>query len=144
MTDESDFQKLISLLKSSDPAVRHGAAMRLSDLRDNRAVEPLFQAIANPANAGYTGTLIYALLDLDCSGHFTDLFDLALHGVYEVQCKALMILEEQDFVIEPAQVAKARENLAAFLANPHQVEEPELLAKELEAILMRLDAKRDL
>ena len=80
MASESEFQQLISRLASSDGAVRNDAAMRLRDFHDDRAVEPLFEAILDPRNSGNRGTLIYALWYLDCNAHFADLFQLSFHG----------------------------------------------------------------
>ena len=142
MAGEPEFGQLVSLLGSSDGAVRNGAALRLRDLQDNRAVEPLFQAIHVAANINNRGTLVYALQTLDCSEHFTDLFQLALHGNYEDQCMALIILEEQEFAADDAQLAKASEDLLAFLANPPAIENVELLAVELQAVLVRLEGQR--
>ena len=141
MAGDPEFYKLVSLLGSSDGAVRNGAAVRLRNLQDNRAVEPLFQAINVAANINNRGTLVYALQTLDCSEHFTDLFQLALHGNYEVHM-ALIILEEQEFAADDAQLAKASEDLLAFLANPPAIENVELLAAELQAVLVGLEGPR--
>ena len=117
--------------------------MRLRDFHDDRAVEPLFQAILDPRNSGNRGTMIYALWDLDCNAHFTDLFQLALHGNYEVQCMALHILQDQEFAADDSELNKASQDLLAFLENPRPIERVELLIAELQAVLVRLQARRD-
>jgi hypothetical protein len=140
MASRSDFDDLLTLLKSSDRVVRNRAARKLRELSDDRAVEPLLQAIHLAENRDDRGTLVYALRFLDCSGHFSDLFQLALHGNYEVQCKALAILEEQHFVVQPEELTKAEGDLTTFLVNPPPIERVEYLVAQLQTVLLRIGA----
>jgi len=88
---------LIFVLKSEDALQRNSAALALRDIGDNRAAEPLWQAIQQPLNQNKRGTLVYALEKLDCSHKLGALFDLLFYGSYEVRMYAGTILDEQIF-----------------------------------------------
>ncbi|MCX7004345.1 MAG: hypothetical protein NTV22_13875 [bacterium] len=80
---------------------------------DNRAVAPLIRAIRKPTNVGFIGTLVYSLQTLDCSKHFTFLFNLALNADYEPCCMALMILQEKRFRTTKQQLQAAAKKLTS-------------------------------
>jgi HEAT repeat protein len=90
----SDLQSLIHDLEASESAVRDKAALQLMDIGDERAVQPLLQAISKPENINHRGTLVYALGAFDCELFLEPLVDLALSGNFEVSAGALSILEE--------------------------------------------------
>lgn len=90
----SDLQSLIQALEASDSSVRDRAALQLRDIGDERAVQPLLQAIARPENLNHRGTLVYALGAFDCESFLEPLVDLALTGNFEVSTGALSIIEE--------------------------------------------------
>ena len=95
MNDELEtLDDLLSALASPDPRSRGRAAHRVLDFAE-AAVDALFQAIARPENRDHLGTLVYVLCAFNCESRFTELFDLALHGHYEVQNHALSILRGQ-------------------------------------------------
>ena len=130
-----DFDDLLALLESSDGSVRNGAALELRELADSRAVLPLLRAIHVPANRDNRGTLLYALQTMDCRGHFVELFDLALHGNYEVRCMALDVLRDQPTQPSPDQWTSAREQLVACAQAMDGTEEIGCLVADLQAIL---------
>ncbi len=117
------FEALLSSLESSDPAVRHDAAIELRDLGNNLAIEPLFKAIHKPENKNYRGTLVYALGGLDCSSHFLQIFDLALAENYEVRSGAISILDNQRFFVTFEELNDAKTKLARFSRVPNMSED---------------------
>ncbi|MCW3121036.1 MAG: lyase HEAT-like repeat domain protein, partial [Flavipsychrobacter sp.] len=56
---------------------RNVAALMLREIKDDRAVKPLFEAVLK--NKYYNGTLVYALETMDGGGHFRSLFDVLFH-----------------------------------------------------------------
>lgn len=79
---------------------RNIAALTLVKMGDNRAVEPLFNAILKKENINYNGTLVYALEGLNCSLKFRDLFDILFYHGYEAKVSAHAILSEQQFLFD--------------------------------------------
>jgi hypothetical protein len=139
MSDEfGTLDDLLSAVASPDPKRRGHAAHRIQDFAE-AAVDALFRAIARSENRNHRGTLVFVLRSFNCEDRFTELFDLALHGHYEVQNHALSILQGQSFDVTAEQLRQAehvlgelreRENLSA--------EEVELLRGELRCVLSRL------
>lgn len=96
--NDQSIKLLFDELESDDSQARGRAAYRPSELAE-AAVEALFRGIASPADRDHRGSLLYALRELNCSNRFSELFHLALNGDYEVQRRALMILESHFFRI---------------------------------------------
>lgn len=88
---------LISQINNELPEIRNRSALYLRGIRSNRAVKPLFEAILNPRNRNYNGTLVYALETLDCSNHLTNLFKILFFESFEAKVSAFVVLEEQIF-----------------------------------------------
>lgn len=132
---------LIPLLRSTDVRVRYWAAHVLREIGDDRAVEPLVNAINVPENRNYSGSLVYALQTLDCRNYFQFLFDLAIEGDYEVRCMVLMIFEDQEFELTPTIVAEATNKLDAFTRRKHNRPEDEDFARELQIALVNIGNK---
>jgi HEAT repeat protein len=133
------FEALLSSLESSDPAIRHDAAIELRDLGNNLAIEPLFKAIHKPENKNYRGTLVYALGGLDCSSHFLQIFDLALAESYEVRWGALTILNDQRFFVNIEVLNDAKAKLDRFSRVPNMCEDEFVeLKSHLEEFLLSL------
>lgn len=109
---------LIKLLDSTKPALRSLSALGLHDLADNRALEPLFEAIIKPENANSNGTLVFALGALDCSNKFNEIFDLLFYGDYEVKVEATAILDEQTFEFRKADLRIIQNKWSEIQANP--------------------------
>ena len=98
---------LIALLKSPDTDIRNASALTLREIGNNSAVEPLFDAINNPANRSDRSTLVYALERLDCSRHFLEIVELALSQKADVHMSAMNILMRQGFYMSNSDVKKA-------------------------------------
>ena len=88
---------LISLIELDNSKIRDIAAVALSDIKDNRAVEPLLKAIFKKENHNYNGTLVYALESLDCSKNLKDIFRILFYETFEAKIGAYSILTEQTF-----------------------------------------------
>lgn len=132
---------LIPLLRSTVIRVRYWAAHVLREIGDDRAVEPLVNAINVPENRNYSGSLVYALQTLDCRHYFLFLFDLAIEGDFEVRSLVLMILEEQEFELTPTILAEATNKLDAFTRRKDNRPEDEEFARELQIALVNMSDK---
>jgi len=76
---------------------RNIAALTIMDIDDNKAVEPLINAILKKENINHNGTLVYALEKFDCSNKFKELFEILFYHGYEAKIGARHILAEQQF-----------------------------------------------
>jgi len=129
---------LLTALASLDPRIRGHAAHRVLDFAE-AAVDALFQAIARPENRDHIGTLVYVLRAFNCESRFTELFDLALHGHFEVQNHALSILSGQSFDVTAEQLRLAERALDELKARENlPTEDVELLRDDLRLVLSRL------
>jgi len=88
---------LITLLDLNDPAIRNRAALALRDIKDNRALGPMLEAICKKENNNFNGTLVYALESLDCSKNLKDIFKILFYESYEAKISADKILSNQIF-----------------------------------------------
>ena len=88
---------LLPLLKSKDPILRNCAALALKDMKDDRAVEPLLEAIFMSENHKYNGTMVFALEGLDCSQKLKEMFKILFYESYEAKISAYAVLSEQEF-----------------------------------------------
>ncbi len=140
MSDEvGTLDDLLSALASPDPGRRGDAAHRVQAFAE-AAVAALFQAIARPENRNHRGTLVYVLRAFNCEARFTELFELALHGNYEVQSHSLSILQYQSFDVTAEQLRHAEHALGALRERENlPAEDVELLRNELRCVLSRLD-----
>ena len=71
---QGNFDHLIKLIESEDPIVRNAAALKLKDLKDDRAIVPLLNSIFK--NRNFNGTMVYALESLNCEKHFINIFKI--------------------------------------------------------------------
>jgi hypothetical protein len=92
---QGNFEHLIKLIESEDPIVRNAAALKLKDLKDDRAIVPLLNSIFK--NRNFNGTMVYALESLNCEKHFINIFKILFHEGYEAKIAANSILNEQVF-----------------------------------------------
>jgi hypothetical protein len=140
--DSRSVEELLPLIASKSASVRDGAALELRDLAESGVhvpVEPILAAIKDPANRDHRGTLVYALEAMDCSQQFECLFDLALHGDYEVSLHAYTILSEQPMAVTLLMVQQAEAKLSSLTPPSHMTEEDAALMKaELAEVLARL------
>jgi len=88
---------LISLLSSESARIRHCAALALVDIGDNRSVDPLLTAIFKKENKNYTGTLVYALSELDCTEKLLEVFTILFYEDYHCKWIAFGILDQKTF-----------------------------------------------
>lgn len=100
---------LLSLLDSTaDHDVRNRAAVALNDFKEQKAVELLIKKINDPKLTNNRGTLVRALQGLDYSEHYELLFDLMLHGNYEVCRNAFDLLKDYFESIRDIHIIKKR------------------------------------
>ena len=67
---------LIGLLDHQNSGVRNIVALTFRNYKFNDALDPLLRAIRKKENKGLTGTMVYALEELDCSHKLCELFDI--------------------------------------------------------------------
>ncbi len=138
--NDQSINSLFDELESDDSQVRGRAAYRLSELAE-AAVEALFRGIASPANRDHRGSLLYALRELNCSNRFSELFNLALNGDYEVQCHALMILQSHFFRVSHQEFQEALKALFELRPRKNLTDQDlELLREEIIAVLSRVSS----
>lgn len=102
---------LIKVLDSDLASARNAASLALREIRDDTAVNPLLCAIKKAANRDNRATMVYALEKHDCSGHFKDIFQIALSEKGDVRLAALNILGEQGFFLDDQDIKWAEELL---------------------------------
>jgi hypothetical protein len=84
---------LIEYLKSTENVLlRNTIALTLSDIGNEKAVQPLIEMINDPKTLGNRGTLLYALEPFDCSGHIETLIYHLITGNFEVQAQAYQLI----------------------------------------------------
>jgi hypothetical protein len=91
------FYFLISLIALDNSSIRNRAALALEEIKDNRAVEPLLDAIFKKENHNYNGTMVFALESLDCSKKLKEIFRILFYETYEAKISAYAILDDQEF-----------------------------------------------
>jgi HEAT repeat protein len=97
--------RLSKLLESDSAVFRDRAAWALGRIGDQRAVEPLVKAIEHRRSAGYNGTMVWVLYDLDIAHYLPRLIRVALSADdFEVRDKVRILLEEQIWNATPAEV----------------------------------------
>ncbi|WP_201782173.1 HEAT repeat domain-containing protein [Paenibacillus xylanivorans] len=93
--DTTQFAYLIELLKSTDNKIlRNEIAIALSDIGDDRAVEPLIEVITDPKTSGSRGTLLYALENLNYIVHIENIIPFIGDSSLEVSAQSFMLLEQ--------------------------------------------------
>lgn len=117
---ESDeiIEFLISILDSENPIFRKRAAFTLRDIKDNRAVEPLFKAIFKKENFNYNGVLVYVLSDFDCQERLVDLFRILFYQDWECKQHAYHILSNNEFLFTKEDISLVINLWKDVLMNP--------------------------
>ncbi|GAB3713976.1 hypothetical protein GCM10027592_53430 [Spirosoma flavus] len=95
--EEQEVDSLLTQLSSKQSQIRNVAALRLADIKADRAVNELLKAIFKKENFNYNGTLVYALQALDCSCKLKEIFEILFYQGYEAKLGAYTILSEQVF-----------------------------------------------
>ena len=136
--DYESFDHLLRAIESPDQRQRDHAALHAQDLAE-ALVDALFRTVARLEYRHHNGTLVHVLQTFNCEDRFTELFDLALNGDYEVQCPALSILQRQSFNVTNEQLRWAEQALSLLREREHlSAENVELLRAELRCVLRRL------
>jgi len=95
MTTDDDFQRRLALLETIDhDTERNRLAMDLAETGRPEVLAPLVRLIRRKDLRDRRGTLVYALGNLDCSGHVACLAELVATGNFEVANGAFHILDE--------------------------------------------------
>ncbi|MCP2045813.1 HEAT repeat domain-containing protein [Pontibacter sp. HSC-36F09] len=138
---------LIQLLNSKDPILRNCAALGLKDIKDNKAVEPLLDAIFKKENHNYNGTLVFALEDLDCSQKLKEIFKILFYESYEAKISAYAILSEQVFEFSEEDLLKVKEMWEEIKQHPEKCpnyeyeEVPELIQDAVDGYMGYLQSE---
>src|SRR3990167_91331 len=130
---------LIPMLKSRRPSVRNSVALALREIGDSRAAASLMEAVRNPKNRHFNGTLVYALETHNCNHLFFTMVKLALYGDYEVQCHALIILSEQKFMTTPKEIERARQLIKKYRKRKNKCKGYTLLLSEVSRYVSRIE-----
>ena len=88
---------LISLISLENSSIRNRAALALYEIKDQRALEPLLNAIFKKENHNYNGTMVFALESLDCSKKLKEIFKILFYQTYESKISAYSIISDQIF-----------------------------------------------
>jgi hypothetical protein len=88
---------LIKLLDSEKYHIRARACTLIREKKLQNALPSLFKNIFKEENKNNTGSMVFALTELDCSQHFVEIFKIYMYGHYEAWNHADTILCEQDF-----------------------------------------------
>lgn len=123
---------LISLLNLNSPRIRNCAALALADMQENRSVDPLLTAIFKEENKNYTGTLVYALSELDCSQKLLDIFRILFYESYHCKWNAFGILDEQSFEFFDEDLLKIEMMWEDCKANPEKCPDYEKTKDDIE------------
>ena len=104
------------LMATPSSRIRNAAALALADMGAKDAGSSIVEVLRRPEVATASGTLLYALSELDASIPLSVLVGLIENGSYESRAEALSFLEEGR-IDRPSEgeVEQARERLA-FLA----------------------------
>ncbi|MGF9698671.1 HEAT repeat domain-containing protein [Paenibacillus sp. MABNR03] len=127
--DISKIHFLIKLLETTENNVlRNQTAIALSDLGDERAVEPLIQAIMDPRTVGSRGTLLYALENLDYILHIEHIIPSIGDTSLDVCAQSFMLLEQLKDRLSDEQILRCQ-----------QVIEHEIKHNERKLLVVALD-----
>ncbi|HEY1396410.1 HEAT repeat domain-containing protein [Roseateles sp.] len=131
----NSIEALLQEVESTDPGIRHVAALELMDRGELRAVPALWSAISRPENVNHRGTLVYALSAFDQSEHLESLVTLVLTGNFEASWGAFTVLEDSSRSLESRERIRAQlaQHPAESLAQEHHAEALEALLELLQA-----------
>lgn len=95
---QANIDFLIGLLDHQNSGIRNAVSLTFRKNKFNDALEPILKSIIKKEYKGYTGTMVYALENLDCSKKLRELFDILFEAnSYEVQNHVLKVLDNQVF-----------------------------------------------
>jgi hypothetical protein len=122
----------VSFLADTDVRLRNRASIGLHDLGDNRALEPLMQAILKKENENCRGTMVHALDTLDCPHLLPQLFDLLFYGNAEVKMGAASVLDHQVFEFDSEDLYIIRAKWEDLKLHPEKCPDYEESKEEIE------------
>jgi len=132
---------MIELLRHPNPESRILAARTLGLVTQNeKALDPLVEAIMDKENSSITGELLVALEGFDVSGIYVELFRLYLFGTYKVSMTAKELLDYKEFDITPRVLKKVMKHWDHFVHNSRHDEAYELRKAEVEEMLADIRA----
>jgi HEAT repeat protein len=116
--DTSQLSSLIDLLKSTENKVlRNEIAIALSDIGDDRAVEPLIEVITDPKTSESRGTLLYALENLNYIVHIENIIPFIGDSSLEVSAQSFMLLEQTKNRLSDSQNLRCQQRIEFQISN---------------------------
>lgn len=116
--DTSQLSSLIDLLKSTENKdLRNKIAIALSDIGDDRAVEPLIEVITDPKTSGSRGTLLYALENLNYIVHIENIIPFIGDSSLEVSAQSFMLLEQTKNRLSDSQNLRCQQRIELQISN---------------------------
>jgi hypothetical protein len=105
---------ILENLKSDDTKIRHEAAINFIDFI-LEGKEILLNQISKLENKNYTGTLVYALMHLNCSDNFDIILDLILNGSYEDYMSSIEVYLHTIFKLSNDKISNFKTNINNYL-----------------------------
>lgn len=116
--DTSQLSSLIDLLKSTENKdLRNEIAIALSDIGDDRAVEPLIEVITDPKTSGSRGTLLSALENLNYIVHIENIIPFIGDSSLEVSAQSFMLLEQTMDRLSDSQNLRCQQRIEFQISN---------------------------
>lgn len=116
--DTSQLSSLIDLLKSTENKdLRNEIAIALSDIGDDRAVEPLIEVITDPKTSGSRGTLLSALENLNYIVHIENIIPFIGDSSLEVSAQSFMLLEQTMDSLSDSQNLRCQQRIEIQISN---------------------------
>ncbi|MFY0686888.1 MAG: HEAT repeat domain-containing protein [Cyclobacteriaceae bacterium] len=132
--------EMIKLLYDDDVEAQHLAARTLGKIEENQsALEPLIEALNDPATKAAHGSFMEAMLEFDISSKFVEVLKLYLNGSFKVSGMAKWALDFKEFDITPRVLKKARKHWDHYTHNTKHDEEFEMKKQEVETIFSDLE-----
>ncbi|WP_350338876.1 HEAT repeat domain-containing protein [Paenibacillus sp. UMB7766-LJ446] len=116
--DTSQLSSLIDLLKSTENKdLRNEIAIALSDIGDDRAVEPLIEVITDSKTSGSRGTLLSALENLNYIVHIENIIPFIGDSSLEVSAQSFMLLEQMMDRLSDSQNLRCQQRIEIQISN---------------------------
>jgi len=134
-------ESMIGLLIHPNPESRFLASRTLALIKDNdKALDPLLEAIQAKENSQQSGDLMMALESFDVSSKYVEIFKLYLFGSFKVSLIAKDLLDHKEFDISPRVLKKAIKHWNHYSNNVKQDDAFLLKKIEVEEILEDLSS----
>ncbi|MFK8006397.1 MAG: hypothetical protein AB8H03_08505 [Saprospiraceae bacterium] len=119
-SNQENLDQLLKLIDSKNAEIRDATALKLKDLKNDRAIEPLLNSIFR--NRNFNGTMVYALGSLNCEEHLVNIFRILFYEGYEAKLGAYSILSEQSFKFSQDELLNIQKMWKECIANPTKYE----------------------